>query len=213
MPGSTLATRWLLFLSLAVLSIPAAAQEDVFSLDGLVVTTSPTSRAAELVAAHVTVLDGETLRGLGLTSVSEALRRVAGLHVASNGSFGATTSLFTRGGESDYTLVLLDGVQLNQPGGGFDFAHLDLSQVERIEVVRGPSSALHGSEAVAGVVHVVTRTGRGSASAVASTRVGSYGRADLGVSAEGAGAERAAPHQAMLPARASGRSHSRPHRW
>jgi len=140
----------------------AGAQEDVFSLEGLVVTVSPTLRAIESVASHVTILDGQELRAAGLTTVADALRGVAGLDVVRNGSFGATTSLFLRGGESDHTLVLVDGVQVNRAGGGFDFASLTTDNVERIEIVRGPASALYGSDAMAGVIHVVTRTGRGA---------------------------------------------------
>ena len=80
--------------------------------------------------------------------MGEALRTVAGLHVIRSGSIGAVTSLFLRGGESDYTLVLVDGMQVNLPGGGFDFASLTTDNLERIEIVRGPGSA---SPALAGV--------------------------------------------------------------
>jgi vitamin B12 transporter len=150
-------------IAAALLLFPwaAGAQEDVLSLDGLVVTVSPTPRAREAVASHVTVLDGAELRAEGITSVADALRDAAGLSVVRNSSFGSTTSLFLRGGESDHTLVLVDGVQVNLAGGGFDLSRLTTDNVERIEIVRGPASALYGSDAMAGVVHVVTRTGRG----------------------------------------------------
>lgn len=162
-------------LSLHLAPSEARAQERVFSLDGLVVTTSPTPRDAASVASHVTVLDGAELRALGHVSAVEALRDVAGLDVVRNGSFGAVTSVFTRGGESDYTLVLVDGVQVNQAGGGFDLASLSLDNVERIEIARGPASALYGSDAVAGVIHVITRTGQGPAQGRASVETGSFG--------------------------------------
>ena len=139
-----------------------AAQEDAFSLQGLVVTASPTPRSADAVASHVTVLQGEVLRAEGVSTVADALRHVAGVDVVRNGSFGATTSVFVRGGESDHALVLVDGVQVNQAGGSFDFSTLSTDDVERIEVLRGPASALYGSDAMAGVIHVVTRTGRGA---------------------------------------------------
>ncbi|HSH74198.1 MAG TPA: TonB-dependent receptor, partial [Longimicrobiales bacterium] len=156
-------------------SLPAAAQQDAFSLRGLVVTASPTPRSVESVASHVTILEGEELRLRGVASLGEVLRDVAGVDVVRSGSFGALTSVFLRGGESDYTLVLVDGVQVNQPGGGFDFAALSLDNVERVEVVRGPSSALYGSDAVAGVIHIVTRDARGPTRARASVETGSYG--------------------------------------
>jgi vitamin B12 transporter len=152
----------------------AGAQGDVFSLDGLVVTVSPTPRAVENVASHVTILDGQQLRAAGFTTVAEALRDVAGLPIVRNGSFGATTSLFLRGAESDHTLVLVDGVQVNRAGGGFDFSALTTDNVERIEVVRGPASALYGSDAMAGVIHVVTRIGRGAPRVSARVETASF---------------------------------------
>jgi vitamin B12 transporter len=121
-----------------------SAQVDVFSLEGLVITAAPTPRSLEQVANHVTILTADDLRARGSVALAEVLRDVAGLHVARNGSFGAVSSVFLRGGESDHTLVLLDGVQVNQAGGGFDFASLTTDNVERIEIVRGPASALYG---------------------------------------------------------------------
>jgi vitamin B12 transporter len=159
------------------LSLPpsaATAQEDAFSLQGLIVTASPTPRSAESVASHVTVLQGDDLRAEGLLTVGDALRDLPGLDVVRNGSFGATTSLFVRGGESDHTLVLVDGVQVNQAGGSFDFVSLTTDDVERIEIVRGPASALYGSDAMAGVIHVMTRTGRGAARVQARVQTAFY---------------------------------------
>jgi outer membrane cobalamin receptor len=86
---------------------------------------------------------------------------VPGLTVSRNGGRGAVTSLFPRGGESDYTLVMVDGIKANAFGGGYDFSTLSANQVERIEIVRGPESALFGADAIGAVVHVVTKhTGR-----------------------------------------------------
>jgi vitamin B12 transporter len=154
----------ILAIATALILFPWAvgAQEDVFSLDGLVVTVSPTPLSADAVTRNVTVLLGDDLRAAGITSVADALRDVGGVDIVRNGSFGATTSLFMRGGESDHTLVLVDGVQVNRAGGGFDFSSLPIDNVERIEVVRGPSSALYGSDAMAGVIQVITRAGRGA---------------------------------------------------
>lgn len=163
-------------IAVALLLLPglAGAQEDVFSLEGVVVTVSPTPRSRDAVAGHVSVLDGEELRARGLTSVAEALRDVGGVDVVRGGSFGAVTSLFVRGGESDQTLVLVDGVQVNRGGGGVDLSSFTLDNVERIEVVRGPASALYGSDAMAGVIQIVTRTGRGSPRVTASVETSSF---------------------------------------
>jgi vitamin B12 transporter len=167
--------------------VPGSAQQNPFPIEGLIVTASPNPRPAEAVAAHVTVLEGDDLRAQGLLDLSDALRRVAGISVVRGGSYGAATSVFLRGGESDYVQVLVDGVAVNQPGGAFDFAQLTLENVERIEVVRGPMSALYGSDAVAGVVHVVTRTGEGRPTLGASLRAGTYGRLDGTASLTGGG--------------------------
>jgi vitamin B12 transporter len=155
---------------------PALAQAPItpYVLDGLVVTASPTPRALASVAQHVTILDGSELEARGLATVADALRDVSGTGVARSGSSGALTSVFLRGGESDYTLVLVDGVQVNQAGGGFDFESLSTRNVERIEIVRGPSSALYGSDAVAGVVHVITRMGGAGTRGAVRVEAGSY---------------------------------------
>src|SRR5688572_6082462 len=148
-------------IAVAVLAALAGAQTvtaqtatNPLVLDGLVVTASPTPRALAAVAQHVTILEGRELEARGLVAFADALRGVPGVDVVRGGSFGSITSVFLRGGESDYTLVLVDGVQVNQAGGSFDFASLTTQNIERIEIVRGPSSALYGSDAVAGVIHV-----------------------------------------------------------
>lgn len=135
---------------------------DTFALPGIVVTATrvPLSRAA--LPTPVTVWTGAELRARGVGTVAEALARSPGATVARAGSPGAQTSLFLRGGESDYVKVLIDGVPVNDPGGAFDFADLTTDQVERIEVVRGPVSVLYGSDAVAGVVQVITRRSAGA---------------------------------------------------
>ena len=177
-----------LLIGVGLLPVAASAQEEVFPLDGLIVTASPTPRAVGAVATNVTVIDGADVRARGLTTVGDALRGSAGVAIVQNGSFGATTSVFMRGGESDYVLVLVDGVQVNQPGGSFDFSSLTLTNVARIEIVRGPSSALHGSDAVAGVIHVITESGGGATRGSVSSRFGSYGRRDWSASMAGGGA-------------------------
>jgi vitamin B12 transporter len=177
------------FLLLA-LGSRVAAQEDPIRLEGLVVTGSPTPRPFAAVSTHVTVLVGDELRARGLSTVLDALREVPGVDVVRSGSFGAVTSVFMRGGESDYVLVLVDGVQVNQPGGAFDFSSLTVADVERIEVVRGPSSSWHGSDAVSGVIHVITRHGAGSLRGSLEAVQGSYGRRDATATASG-GSERA----------------------
>jgi vitamin B12 transporter len=98
------------------------------------------------------------------TSVVDILRRVPGVHVEQPGSRGGRASIYTRGLDPNHTLILIDGVRMNDPtnnrGGSFDLSTLDPAGVERIEISRGPISAVHGSDAIAGVVNIITRTGR-----------------------------------------------------
>lgn len=171
----------------AAAPVHASAQDRPYRLKGLVITASPTPRPADAVAASVTVLEGDDLRALGLIRVADALREVPGLTVVQGGSYGSVTSAFLRGGESDYVLVLVDGVQVNQPGGAFDLSTLTLANVERIEVLRGPASALYGSDAVAGVLHVITRSGADGTRGAVSTGAGTYGRLDASAELTGGG--------------------------
>jgi outer membrane cobalamin receptor len=115
----------------------------------------PLSRAGDTV----TVLTSAELEARQIGTVEDALRLVPGLTVARSGDRGALTSLFPRGGGSNYTLVLVDGIKANAFGGGFDFGHLTAADIDRIEIVRGPQSALFGSDAVGAVVQIVTRRG------------------------------------------------------
>lgn len=150
-------------------------EQDTLQLPEIVVTATRVPLHRDALPIPVTVLMGDALREQGVETVADALRGVPGAAVARSGTEGAQTSLFLRGGESDYVKVLVDGVPVNEPGGAIDFADLSMDQVERIEVVRGPVSVLYGSDAVAGVVQIFTRRGRGEP-ALAVTATGGRGK-------------------------------------
>src|SRR5215468_563533 len=164
-------------IMLAALSTTAAAQQakDTTTLSPVVVTATRVPLDEKAGPASVTVIRGEDLRAQGIAMVSDALASVPGLSIVRSGSFGATTSLFARGGESDYVKVLIDGVPVNNPGGAFDFASLTTDNIDRIEVVRGPASVAYGSDAVAGVVQLFTRHGVGAPRGFADLRGGTFG--------------------------------------
>lgn len=165
-------------LTLAALSVcPLHAQQDstAVELPDIVVSESRVPIPANAVTAAVTVLSGEELRNKGITMLLDALRDVPGATVVQPGSYGAVTSLFMRGGESDYVKVLVDGVPVNDPGGAFDFSSVTLDDVDRIEIVRGPASVTYGSDAVTGVVRIVTRQGRGRAHGSLGAEAGTFG--------------------------------------
>lgn len=167
--------------SAIVLSLAAplgAQQSDTTRMAPVVVTATRVPIAALDAPASVSVITGEQLRLRGSTSLAAALAGLPGFDFAQSGSFGATTSLFVRGGESKYVKVLVDGVPLNDPGGAIDFGGLTTDNVERIEVVRGPASVLYGADAVTGVIQVFTRRGSGAPRTVVSARAGTYASRD-----------------------------------
>lgn len=127
--------------------------------ESIVVSAAQVDTPLSRVTDSVTVINRAELQARQTDTVADALRVVPGFHVAASGTPGALTSIFPRGGESDYTLVLVDGIRQNSFGGGFDAAHLSTADVDRIEVVRGPQSALDGDGAIGGVVEIVTRQG------------------------------------------------------
>jgi len=125
--------------------------------EAVVVSASQVDLPLSQAAATVTVVSGADISARQIRTVGDALRDVPGLTVAQNGALGSLTSLFTRGGESDYTLVLVDGMRANAFGGGIDLSQVPLVDAERVEIVRGPQSAVFGSDAIGGVVQIVTR--------------------------------------------------------
>ena len=185
-PAPVLRLSW--SLCLATPLALAAQAPDTVTLNPVVVTATRLPVSVDALASSVTVLTGRDLELRGIRTVAEALRTVPGATVVETGSFGGQTSLFLRGGESDYVKVLVDGVPWNQPGGAFDFADLTTGNVERIEIVRGPASVLYGSDAVTGVIQVFTRTGSGAPRVSGAARAGTYGSAEYEAGLAGGGA-------------------------
>jgi vitamin B12 transporter len=127
----------------------------------VIVSGSRVATRLEDLAANVTVLDREYFDVEKPARLADVLRRVAGVHVDAVGGRGGTGSLYMRGADPNYTLVLVDGVRVNDPtnarGGSFDFSTLDVADVERVEIARGPYSAVYGGDALGGVINIVTR--------------------------------------------------------
>ena len=125
----------------------------------VVVTAGATEQLQSRTGAPVTVIDEETIEAINKLDVLEALRLVPAAQIVQVGQRGGATSLFLRGGESNFTKVLIDGIPANDIGGGFDFSQLTLASVERIEVLRQTNSVIYGSDALTGVVNISTRRG------------------------------------------------------
>ena len=139
----------------------STAAEDAAVREEIVVTANRLEAEPQEVGSSVTVITAEEIELKRKSSVAELLRTVPGVEVVRGGGPGQITSVFVRGGSSSQTLVLLDGVRLNAPTtGAFDFANLATDGIERIEIVRGPQSTIYGSEAVAGIISIFSRSGR-----------------------------------------------------
>ncbi len=125
------------------------------------VTATRNSVSVDQIGFSTHVIEREEIDAQGAYTIAQILETVPGFNVARSGSFGGPTSVFVRGGESDFNLVMVDGVQINQPGGSLDFADLSTANVERIEIVRGPGSVLYGSGAVTSIIHIISAQGKG----------------------------------------------------
>ena len=131
-------------------------------IESITTTASRTPVSVTDTGSAVTILDRQFITQSNATSVADLLRSVPGLHISQQGARGALTQIRIRGGEANQVLVLIDGVEANDSaqGGEFNFAHLMTSQIERIEIVRGPQSALWGSDALSGVINIITLADR-----------------------------------------------------
>ncbi len=167
-------------ISLSLVATAQAAPAPV-ELDAVQVTATRVETPVDDTLASVTVLDRADIEASQAPDLIDLLGRQAGIDIARTGGPGAASTVFLRGGNSNHALVLVDGVRVNSTGQGvFDFAHLPLDQIERIEIVRGPRASQWGSDAIGGVIPVFTRD-----PSTASARVtgGSYGRAGASVGA------------------------------
>ena len=152
--------------------------------ESIVVSASQVEIPLTRVTSSVTIISGAELEARQIHTVADALRMVPGLTLASTGGLGTTTGVFPRGGESNFTLALIDGVPANSFGGDFDFSQVPTANIERIEVVRGPQSALFGANAIGAVVQIVSRRG-GPPAAKLSVEGGHYGTSRVTTSTTG----------------------------
>jgi vitamin B12 transporter len=143
----------------------------------IVVTATRLETPAKEVASSITVITRADLKKANKATVLEVLGEVPGLTIIQNGGKGAAANIFLRGSNSEHTLVLMDGVELNDPmnpSRSYDLAHLTLENVEQIEILLGPQSTLYGSDAMGGVINIITKKGEGRPKVVFSTSAGTY---------------------------------------
>ena len=170
-------------LFLAVMAAPTFAYTEQ-----LIVTGSYSPVTNEQLSSSVSVINKEQLLQLSNNSLIDALRQIPSLWIEEQGGPGGITSIVLRGAEANHTMVLLDGVQMNDPtntrGGAFDLNGIDIESIERIEIVRGAQSAVYGSDALAGVIHIITQA-PGKQSTSLNATLGTDDYSSVGIATSG----------------------------
>lgn len=167
-----------------LLSTPAFAATTMINADDVVVTASRVAQPKESVIADVTVITREEIARAGQSTFAELLQTQPGVEISSNGGMGSNASIYLRGSNTNQVLVLVDGVRIGSvTSGTTNFGNISLSQIDRIEILRGPASALYGQDAVGGVIQIFTKKGSGNNQVNASVGYGAYNtkNAQLGV--------------------------------
>jgi outer membrane cobalamin receptor len=164
-------------LCAVMMSTGVQAQQADVRLDEVVVTATKTAKELRDVTQSVTVVTGEEIRQTGATDVATAIQNATSVQIGNYGTPGSVESVSIRGAYSSQVLVLLDGVRMNSArDGGFDLSFIPVSveDIERIEIVRGPGSALYGSDAMGGVINIITRKPAENQSTISGS-IGSHG--------------------------------------
>lgn len=175
-------------LALSPICGDANAQSRLEQLPDIVVTAGRAPESIGSTGSAISVISGETLTTSNPASLTDALRSVPGLMVTQAGGPAGTTGVMLRGANTGQTLVLIDGIRVNDPSGAagdFNFALVAPGTVDRVEVLRGPQSALYGSDAMGGVINIITKKGSGPAQYSIRTEGGSYGTASTTASMSG----------------------------
>jgi len=132
------------------------------TLSEIVVTANKTETPYYTLGSSVSIITSEEISRQNLRTVVDVLREMPGLTITQQGGPGKLAYVYIRGSNSNHTLVIIDGVKMNDassPNNAFDFSTLNTNDIERIEIVRGPQSTLYGSEAIAGVINIITKRG------------------------------------------------------
>ncbi len=175
--------------SLACLTLPSLALADPPTpVEPVVVTATLTPTPLDQVASSITLITAADIASHQWRSLPDALIAVPGLSAVQTGGPGGETSVFIRGADANHTKVLIDGIEVDDPSNQddtFDFGQVVTSDLERVEILRGPQSSLYGSDALGGVVNIITRTGEGPPRLDASLEGGSFASFDQSAALSG----------------------------
>lgn len=147
------------------------------AMQQIIVTGSALDSTLENTGSSVSVLTEQDLRDGQYRNATNALRQLPGVDVVQSGGNGGNAAVFLRGGNSEHTLILLDGIELNNPATAnrsFNMANVTLENIERIEVIRGPQSTIYGSDAMGGVINLISKKAKQGVNAQLSSEAGSY---------------------------------------
>ena len=175
--------RHFFVLAAVIISNQLLAQQDTSLLDEAVVTANRFPNKTSLSGKVITVITRAQLEQSGSKDLAQVLSEQAGISIAgANGNMGKDKSVYLRGGYVAHTLITIDGIPVYDPsgiGGNFDIRNLSLAQIERIEILKGSQSTLYGSDAVNGVINIITVGHKTNSAQTNNTQAGlSYGSYD-----------------------------------
>jgi len=175
------------FILLSFLMISSAWAEEKVKLDEVVVTAARIQESIEETTSDVIVIRDDEIKKMNVQFIPDVLRKVPDLNLVQNGGPGTAAAVLLRGGSSTHTLIMIDGVKVNNTAtGSFDFPGIKVDDIERIEIVKGPQSTIYGSEAMAGVINIITKKGQDKPRTDLSFEAGSYGTYNPALTVSGA---------------------------
>ncbi|PJE79172.1 Vitamin B12 transporter BtuB [invertebrate metagenome] len=181
---------WIFLTTISIIvttGFPLLSQaDDTCYLDDVLITASRTAQTVDETLASVTVISREVIEQSQATDIIDLLKTVPGIQISQNGGRGSLSSIFVRGASSSQTLILIDGLRLNNATSGTpEIQYLVPDQIERIEIVRGPRSSLYGADAIGGVIQIFTRQGREKPELAIKTSTGSRDTHEISIHADG----------------------------